>query len=206
MLEKVFNIVRDRLYRYFEAREELIKMSREIVRSSREAIQLIHKGLFNEARKLIISARNILRSIALERLSDPRLKYSGFWIDVTKEFVEAYLLFIFMDHITGNKEEIEIPFPEELDVSEESWVLGLSETAGELKREMLLLIERNDFDRAKKILEMIREIYGLVSSLLLPNAVIPGLKSKIDYLRAILISSEEMFLRLKKEYEFSNEK
>ncbi len=200
MLEKIFDAVRNKLNSYFEQREDLIKESRYILRLSREAIQMTHKGNYIRAYELIIKAKNLVKKLGNEKIRDPRLRFSGFWLDITKEFAEAFFLYVFVSNIVRG-ENLSVPDPRELGILEEAWVLGLCEAAGELKREMLILAGKNDFRNAKRLLEVTREIYGLVSSLVLPNAVIPGLKSKIDYLRSILISSEELLLRLEKEYD-----
>lgn len=201
MLEKVFKDVQSKLYDYFELRESLIKESRDIIRLSREAIQFIHHKEYDKAKKLLDKAQSIIRDLNEDELKNPRLKYSGFWLDTTKEFAEAYLTFVIISDILEGK-SLKIPTPETLGILEEAWVLGLCEAAGEVKREIFMLIEKNDFKKARKLLGIISEIYGLVSSLLLPNAIIPGLKAKVDYLRSILVSSEELLVRLEKEYEF----
>jgi len=201
MLEKTFKDVQRRLHNYFELRESLIKESRDIIRLSREAIQLIHQKEYDMAKKLLDNAQSAIRRLNEDKLKHPRLKYSGFWLDISKEFAEAYLTFVIISNILEEK-NLKIPDPETLGILEEAWILGLCEVAGEIKREIFMLIEKNNFEKARKLLGIISEIYGLVSSLLLPNAIIPGLKAKVDYLRSILISSEEILIRLEKEYEF----
>ena len=202
MLEDVFRRIQRKLYRYFESREGLIREARDVLRFSRESIQLIHQKKYEEAWESLGRAKSLIKKLNEEKLKDPRLKYSGFWLDVSKEFAEAYLTFVIVSNVLERK-QLEIPDPEALGILEEAWVLGLCETAGELKREIFMAIESNDFKKARKLLGIINEIYGLVSSLLLPNAIIPNLKARVDYLRSILISSEETLLRLEKEYEFS---
>ncbi len=200
MIKETFVRVKEVLDRYYETREEVIKLVRELLGYSREIVQYVHQKQFDHAIALLDKACRVVKQVNNIGRIEPRVRYSGLWLDTSKEYAEAVIFLNILKAILGNT-EVQVPFPEDLGISEEAWILGLCEVAGELKREILLAARENNFALARRILLIIDEIYSCVSSLSYPSAIIPGIKSKVDYVRAILVSSEELIFRLEKEHE-----
>ena len=200
MIKETFVRVKEVLDRYYETREEVIKLVRELLGYSREIVQYVHQKQFDRAIALVDKAYRVVKQVNNIGRIEPRVRYSGLWLDTSKEYAEAVIFLNILKAILGNT-EVQVPFPEDLGISEEAWILGLCEVAGELKREILLAARENNFALARRILLIIDEIYSCVSSLSYPSAIIPGIKSKVDYVRAILVSSEELIFRLEKEHE-----
>jgi len=200
MIKETFVRVKEVLDRYYETREEVIKLVRELLGYSREIVQYVHQKQFDHAIALLDKACRVVKQVNNIGRIEPRVRYSGLWLDTSKEYAEAVIFLNILKAILGNT-EVQVPFPEDLGISEEAWILGLCEVAGELKREILLAARENNFALARRILLIIDEIYSCASSLSYPSAIIPGIKSKIDYVRAILVSSEELIFRLEKEHE-----
>ena len=200
MIKETFVRVKEVLDRYYETREEVIKLVRELLGYSREIVQYVHQKQFDRAIALLDKACRVVKQVNNIGRIEPRVRYSGLWLDTSKEYAEAVIFLNILKAILGNT-EVQVPFPEDLGISEEAWILGLCEVAGELKREILLAARENNFALARRILLIIDEIYSCVSSLSYPSAIIPGIKSKVDYVRAILVSSEELIFRLEKEHE-----
>lgn len=200
MIKETFVRVKEVLDRYYETREEVIKLVRELLGYSREIVQYVHQKQFDRAIALVDKACRVVKQVNNIGRIEPRVRYSGLWLDTSKEYAEAVIFLNILKAILGNT-EVQVPFPEDLGISEEAWILGLCEVAGELKREILLAARENNFALARRILLIIDEIYSCVSSLSYPSAIIPGIKSKVDYVRAILVSSEELIFRLEKEHE-----
>jgi len=204
LFREAFEEVKRKIERYNEKREIMIKKLRDVLRLSREAISKIHMGRRKEAESLLLESKNIIDEIHALAKEEPKLIFSGIFIDIAKEFVEAVLLLQIINRL-ANKTDIPIPSSNNLGVPDEAWILGLCEVTGELKREILIALGKQDISLSYKLLNVIREIYDLVASLSFPGSIIPHLKAKIDYVRSILISSEELIVRLKSEREILRE-
>lgn len=199
-MKSIFSRIKKKLDKYYIMREEAIKLQRDLLRVSREAIQLIHNGKIRRAEEILTEGKELINRINFMGKEEPRIIYSGAWIDASKEYCEALLL-LFVVREKGKLENISIPSPDDLGVLEEAWILGLAEVTGELKREILLALNAEKIDLAQAYLNVIKEIYGMISKLAYPGAIIPGIKSKVDYVRSIMLSSEEIIIRFRHEIE-----
>jgi len=198
MFRDVFLEVTKRLDEYYERREKAIKISRDLLRLAREIINNVHNKDFDRAHQLLLRANDIVEQINSIGKEDPRIIFSGFWTDVTKELAEAAIF----KHVMERKllgRQSKLPSPGDLKISDEAWILGLCEVAGEIKREILLAVRDNNFSLAKGLLSALGEIYSLVSNLAYPHSVLPGIKSRVDYVRNILVASEELVIRMEHE-------
>jgi translin len=124
-------------------REFLLKNSREIIILCSRSIISVHKGDLKTAKKNIQEADSLLKKYRKKATSDLR----RYLITSEQEYVEAACLLAVV-------EGKEIPSDTKLKVMGESYVLGLLDCVGELKRMVFDKIRIGDTDKALKIFEI----------------------------------------------------
>ncbi len=158
-----------------ERREKLIKGTRDAVMLSSKSIVAMHHGQLDEARKSMAQAKSMLaefRSYA----GDDLTKYVAV---AEQEVVEAHALLAVME---GKN----LPSTEELEVSGPSYLTGLLDCVGEIKR---LVYDRmrsgNEMD-AEKLFAVMEEVYGAVYPFAVYDNIVPGLRKKLDVARMLI--------------------
>jgi len=116
-------------------REVGLSVSREVIRSSANAIRAVHRSDFDEARRLIGTAETRLQDAEHIRASNPSIYNAGFLNDARKEFTEANVT---LAVISGN----DIPSAEQLGIDPSAYRNGMAEVIGELRRYILDSLRR----------------------------------------------------------------
>ena len=145
-------------------REEGLSVSREVIRSSANAIRAVHRDDFDEARRLIDSAGARLEEAEHIRSDNPLIYNAGFLNDARKEFTEANVT---LAVISSN----DIPTAEQLGVDPPAYLNGMAEVIGELRRYILDSLRRDRVDRCEDLMEVMDEIYGVLVTVDFPEAV-----------------------------------
>jgi len=175
-LERIIEDVKKWLDQRDELREFAIKQSRDIIRLSSEVIQDIHRG------KLVETKINELRDEVQQLLARvgkyPEVMQAGFVRDALQEYCEAI---IFKEIV----ERGEVPDPEELSAPLDSYILGLCDVIGELRRKVLDSLRKDRIQDALTFFNYMEEMYAHIMKLHYPQGLIP-LRSKQDSIRAIL--------------------
>ena len=173
------------------AREEAIAKSRMIVRECKKAEMSLRSGKIVEARDILYSLLEDAKRFIGKYSSNPNI-YSivyPYMAVAFQELAEDILLL----HV---KEESKLPGHDELGIPAREYIVGLCDLVGELRREFLSKLIMGSLEEAKKILELMEEIYNGVSMLSYPDALVP-LRRKTDYMRALLEKSKSEFLHVK---------
>ena len=156
-------------------REILIKESRDVIALSAKAIVNVHSSNFTEAKRLKAAAKTKLGELREVAASD----LTKYLLTPEQEYVEcSFLLAI----ITGSK----IPSRKLLGVSHLSFILGLLDTIGELKRSVYDAIRENNFEVAQRFFTHMEELYLLLSPFAVYDNVAPGARRKLDVARILI--------------------
>ncbi len=162
-----------------QARERALSVSRQVIRSSANAIRAVHRNDFDEAKRLIAEASERLDETAGIRVDNPEIYYAGFLSDARKEFTEANIT---LAVISGG----EIPDAETLGIDPPAYLNGMAEVIGELRRYILDALRRDDTGRCEELMELMDEIYGILVTVDFPEAVTGGLRHSTDAMRGVL--------------------
>ena len=162
-----------------QARERALAVSRQVIRSSANAIRAVHRDDFDEAKRLIAEASERLDETAGIRVDNPEIYYAGFLSDARKEFTEANIT---LAVISGG----EIPNAETLGIDPPAYLNGMAEVIGELRRYILDALRRDDTGRCEELMELMDEIYGILVTVDFPEAVTGGLRHSTDAMRGVL--------------------
>jgi translin len=160
-------------------REQALAVSREVVRMSANAIRAVHRADFEEARDLVHKGAARLKEAEHIREDNPLIYNAGFMNDARKEFTEANVT---LAVISGGP----LPGMEELGVDPSSYLNGMAEVIGELRRYILDRLRSDQVERCQEMMELMDEIYGVLVTVDFPEAVTGGLRRTTDAMRGIL--------------------
>ena len=162
-----------------QAREQALAVSREVIRFSANAIRAVHRGDFDDARQLIDRAGQRLQETRYIRDENPEIYYAGFLSDARKEFTEANITLAVISRS-------DIPDPETIDVDAPSYLNGMAEVIGELRRYILDALRRDSSDHCEEFMDVMDEIYGILVTIDFPEGVTGGLRRSTDAMRGVL--------------------
>lgn len=161
------------------ARERALTLSREVIRSSANAIRAVHRGETEKAAALLAAAgASVAEAIAM-LAPHPDILYAGFVQDAQKEFAEASITSAL---VRGEP----VPRPEKLKVASAPYLNGLGEAVGELRRYILDYLRRGDLGHCEELLRSMEDIYSLLVTIDYPDAMTGGLRRTTDVARGIL--------------------
>jgi len=158
-----------------DAREFLLKNTREIIILCSKSIISVHTGDMKSAKNNLKQADVLLKKYKKKATSDLR----RYMIMPEQEFVEASSLIAIV-------EKNEIPSEKELDVMPESYVLGLMDCVGELKRMIFDKIRIGDIDNASRIFEIMENLYLYLYPFSMYDKVVKEARRKIDVDRILV--------------------
>jgi translin len=157
-------------------REIAIKSSRAIIRMSSAVVHGMHKGQDGEA--LLVEAieeAHKLRSVLLEHLD---IWYSGIVQDALQEVAEAAVLNAIVHHQ-------QLPDPESLGMPDSSYLMGMADTIGELRRFSLEALRQGNTSAAEAYLDIMEELFLVIMGFDYPDALV-SIRRKQDIARSVL--------------------
>jgi len=179
----MFEELTDRAHQDFDARhqvrENALKQTRKLTRFAANAIRAIHRGERDTAEENMKQAETIVSGL-LESLHDfPEFYFSGYTQDSLKEFVEARLTINLLENEP-------LLMPEDLRVEYSTYLRGMAETIGEMRRRCLDILRQGYSDEAERLLDMMDEIYAILVTIDYPDAITYGLRRQTDLVRGII--------------------
>ncbi|MDD5092959.1 MAG: haloacid dehalogenase [Dehalococcoidia bacterium] len=178
-LEKIGDRIRGSFAAKHEARDKAIKLSREAIYKCSTSIRAAHRGEYELAKSLAQAAKEIIDDVGQAIKDQDELRYTGFVHDSHKEYAEACITLALVSG--GN-----IPDPDDLGVEYSSYLNGLGEAAGELRRHILDVMRHGELDRCEDILGMMDDIFSMLVTMDFPDAMTGGLRRTTDMVRGVL--------------------
>ena len=160
-------------------RDRLLSQARTLTRHCANAIRAVHRDErtlaeqhLAEAGMLAVSFRDILKDY-------PDLYYAGYTQDSLKEFAEAQIVYALIDRL-------ELPSPEDLHIEYATYLQGLAEAVGELRRRCLDILLKGRPEEAECLLADMDDIYAVLVTMDYPDAITGGLRRLTDLARGII--------------------
>ena len=178
-IDEIAALALDEFRAKHERREQAIKVSREVVRTSANAIRAIHRNELDEARELIAAAGGLVRETQRTLEGHADLYFTGYTQDAQKEYAEACAVLAFIART-------ELPLPADIGVETPSYLNGLAEAASELRRYILDSLRRDDDSRAEELMRCMDDVYNILVVMDFPDALTSGLRRTTDQLRGVL--------------------
>lgn len=174
--------IAERLHRFFEertrVRDLVLAQARQLTKHSALAITAIHQNDFSKAMEHLEQARTLVDSILESLHNHNEVYFEGYTQDALKEFAEANIFFSLVK--SGH-----LPDPEELGLEYATYLKGLAESVGELRRHCLDLLRHERTAEAETILNYMDEIYAVLITMDYPDAVTGGLRRLTDMVRGV---------------------
>ena len=175
--------IADTAHNVFEARtlarDNALTKARSLTRHSANTIRAIHRSETAEAHAQLSEGRKLFEELRESLQIYPDLYYAGYTQDAIKELCEATLTCAFIE---GDP----IPTPEELGVPTATYLRGMAETPGELRRRCMDILRMGYSDEAERLLGLMDDIYSILITMDYPDAVTNGLRRQTDLLRGIV--------------------
>lgn len=177
--ERIAEDIRSALEVRNQERDWALAQARVLTRTSATTTRAVHRGEVDVARAMLDEAHGLVLNLQERLAALPDLYYAGYVQDAVKEYVEATLTFC----VIGN---LDLPSPRELNVPEITYLNGMAEVSGELRRRILDILRQGYSPEAERLLTVMDDIYGLLITLDYPDALTNGLRRQTDMVRGIL--------------------
>lgn len=178
-LESLSDRIRESFDRQNEIRDEALAQSRNLTRHAARAIRAIHRGDTELAQEHLTEANALAKALRVGLADEPDLYFSGYSQDALKEFCEAHLT-------VATILKKDWPSPEELQVEYATYLNGMSEVVGELRRRIMDLMRAGHSPEVERLLEVMDDIYALLVTMDYPDALTYGLRRRTDIARSII--------------------
>ena len=157
------------------SREFLIKNTRDVVILCSHSIIATHKGDLRLAKQKIKKAEAVLKV----NQKKAKNEFKKYLITPEQEFVEANSFLA----VVENKE---IPSLKSLNVSDESYILGLLDCIGELKRLVLDNIRNGQLKEADRIFNVMENLYQSLYPFAMYDKIVKETRRKLDVSRILV--------------------
>lgn len=178
-LDRIASEVRPVLDDRFAARERGITGSRNVIRSSANAIRSLHRDETDAASSLIDKAGSTLTEITGGLKEHQDILHAGFITDAAKEYAEARLTAAIF---AGEA----LPTAMDMGIDPVPYLHGLGETVGECRRRMLDRLRIGDIDEAERLLAAMDSIVDLLATMDYPDGMTSGLRRTTDVGRSLV--------------------
>lgn len=176
-------IIAERIHQALEARtqarDHALAQARQLTRHAAHAIRAIHRDEQATAHEHLSQARELVYDLQRGLSTYPELYYAGYTQDAIKEFAEASIACAIIE---GQP----LPSPDELKVESATYLNGLAEAMGELRRKCLDILRVGYSGEAERLLNAMDDIYTTLVTMDYPDAVTNGLRRQTDVFRGVL--------------------
>jgi len=178
-LKDLLGRIQEELRKRETAHEDVQRDMRRATRLSKQAILFTHQERYADAQKLLKEAEQLFAGLHKVAKNYPDMVYSGI-VDVAyQEYAEAQTLL----RLVGENRFVD---PSTLGVPAVSYVLGLADVVGELRRRALDSLRKGDVKTAENCLQTMEQIYVELMSMDEAYMLVPGLRRKSDVARHII--------------------
>lgn len=161
------------------AREVGLAKCRALTQTAAKCIRHIHRRQFDEARSLLMAAKEIAEDARKALLPHGPLYHAGYLHDAEKELVEAAAVLAIV-----HREPY--PAPAELGVGLMAYLNGMGEAASECRRYVLDEMRAGNLAEAERVLAEMDAIYEELITFDFSDAMTGGLRRTCDALRAVI--------------------
>ena len=174
-LETIAEDIRRDLAARDEAREKMLPLCRDAIRFCSQAIRAIHRQEFPVAATNLDMAGQAATAVE----AFPELGSAGIVRDAQKELAEGHIT---LSLVSGR----ELPSPDDLHIEGATYLNGLGEAVGEVRRYVLDSMRHGDLSRGEELLGIMDDVYSVLVTMDYPDALTGGLRRTTDMVRGVL--------------------
>ncbi len=168
-----------RLVSLNETRDNLMRLSRDVVKYSGRSIESFHRKQINQTEQNLEKAENNLIELTKILETEPSFYQLGLVNVALQEYTEAKLL---LDIVEKGK----FSTVEELKVTEQTYLLGIADLIGELRRHTLEKLLEGEIGKAKSVYNIMKEIYGTFMQIDYGKNLVSDFRRKKDIARVLI--------------------
>lgn len=177
-LDEIIERIRQSFDARTEARDRVLSQTRTLTRHCAHAIRAIHRDERQLAQQNLAEARRLAEALHDNLIDYPDLYYAGYTQDALKEYAEANIVYALL----GDEP---LPAPEDLKLEDATYLKGLAEAAGELRRRCLDILRNGHSREAERLLHHMDDIYAVLVTMDYPDAITGGLRRLTDIVRGV---------------------
>jgi len=178
-LESIADKIRKDFDRRTASRDSALAQARQLTRACSLAIRAVHRDDGASMKEQLAEARRLAEALRDGLAKHPDLYYAGYTQDALKEYVEANVTCALI-------QARPLPTPDELDVAGFTYLNGLAEVVGELRRKTLDILRHGYSQEAERLLTIMDDIYSVLVTMDYPDAITNGLRRQTDLARGII--------------------
>ena len=178
-LEKIAEQIRQTFDTITAARDQALGQARALTRACSLAIRAVHRDETDTMQAHLQEAHELASALRTGLAGYPALFYAGYTQDSLKEFAEASITCALI-------RQQALPTPEELDLPPSTYLNGLAESVGEMRRRVLDMLRQDNSAEAERLLRHMDDIYSILVTMDYPDAITYGLRRQTDVIRAII--------------------
>lgn len=160
------------------ARDRALAQARTLTRHCANAIRAVHRDEHDLAQKQLDEANHLAEALRADLAEFPALYYAGYTQDALKELAEASIVYALVT-------DKPLPTPKELGIEDATYLNGLAEATGELRRRCLDILRHGYSQEAERLLSHIDDIYAVLITMDYPDAITGGLRRLTDIVRSV---------------------
>ena len=178
-LDSISELIRLQFDARTVARDQALSQARALTRFCSQAIRAVHRDDDETMQAQLSEARKMADSLRAAVSEFPDLYYAGYTQDALKEYVEANVTCALIKNqaLIG---------PKELGIEYNTYLNGLSEVVGELRRRCLDILRHGYSAEAERLLTHMDDIYAVLVTMDYPDAITNGLRRQTDIARSII--------------------
>jgi translin len=178
-LENIIDHIRQDFDTRTAARDQALAQARQLTRACSLAIRAVHRDDHDEMKDKLAEAHELAKTLTVDLGEHPELFHAGYTQDALKEYVEANITCALIQNQP-------LQTPEELGVVNATYLKGLAEVVGELRRRVLDILRHGYSEEAERLLGHMDEIYAVLVTIDYPDAITYGLRRQTDIARSII--------------------
>ena len=179
-LESIADRIREEFDAQNDARDRALVQTRTLTRYCAHAIRAVHRLEWENAAVELEKAGQIVDALCSSLKADhPSLYFVGYTQVALKEYAEARIVYALVDSKP-------LPTPEDLGLEPSTYLKGLAEAVGELRRRILDILRGGHSLEAERLLKHMDDIYAVLVTMDYPDAVTYGLRRQTDICRSII--------------------
>ena len=178
-IEKIAEQIRQDFELRTSRRDEALKLARTLTRACSLSIRAVHRNEFDVMEENLQDAQKLADQLRNGLKDHSDLYYAGYTQDALKEFVEANITCALLQNQA-------LHTPAELEVEYDTYLKGLAEVVGELRRRILDILRSGYSQEAERLLTHMDDIYSVLVTMDYPDAITGGLRRQTDLVRGLV--------------------
>lgn len=178
-LDTIAERIRQSFEAHTAARDLALTRARSLTRHSAHAIRAIHRQDREKAAEELAAGKELAGLLRADLADFPSVYHAGYTQDALKEYAEASIVVALLENSS-------MPSPEDLGLEEATYLKGLAESVGELRRRCLDILREGHSQEAEHLLQHMDDIFSVLVTMDYPDAVTKGLRRLTDVYRGVI--------------------